>query len=401
MNKETVNERHVKNNVVRFMLLYSARAIALMCASGSLMQTFLATLGFDSSLIYIHTTALQAAGIATIMLMSHWVDKGNLIKRAALSQIPLGLLFLVYVPIAVAKNSSPLTYLILLFVGVVQQISAGLYTVCDYKIPYYIFKPEEYGKIMSIAGIISSLVTLGISAAITYLVGTFGFLNVFPYAAMLSIFCVALSVVSTAYMKSLTESFGNDSEVGLEEKPARVSVFRKKIFWYFAPANLLRGINCGVITVLATIAFELGYNETVTTAMVTVQSVASLLSCTFMALTITRFSYRNTVFVGSLSMLSLPLLLIKNSAIFLIVYAVIIFGRTFVDYGVPAMLLRIVPVEMAGPYNAWRMALHNVGILIGTISATVIPTAALLIIAALTQLVSGVMYWLAKTRSKA
>lgn len=393
MIEKSVNESYVKSNAIIYIIAYSMRAISLMCASGSLIQTFLSTLGFESGLIYVHTTALQAANVATIILASHWADKGSVIKRTAISEIPLGAFFLIYIPIAIAKNSSPITYVLLIIIGAVQQISIGLHTVCDYKMPYYIFKQEKYGKIMSIAGTISSVATLVLSAVMTALVSNFGFLNVFPYAAAVSFLCMAISCVITLQMRNINKEAGAKSGPEADECSVRVNVFREKIFWHFVPANLLRGINSGVITVLAAVAFDLGYSETVTTAMVTVQSIASLVACVLMALMITHFSYKNTVLVGSLTMILFPLLLVKNSLLFLIVYAAIIFGRTFIDYGVPAMLLGIVPVEMAGPYNAWRMALHNAGILIGTISATVIPTAALLVIATLTQLVSGVTYF--------
>ena len=57
----------VSRNKIKAIIAYTARTVALMCASGTLMQTFLASLGFESSLIYLHSTLLQAANVLTIM----------------------------------------------------------------------------------------------------------------------------------------------------------------------------------------------------------------------------------------------------------------------------------------------------------------------------------------------
>ena len=78
--------------------------------------------------------------------------------------------------------------------------------------------------------------------------------------------------------------------------------------------------------------------------------------------------------------------------LYLIIYTVIVVGRTLIDYSIPATLLRVVPVEIAGPYHAWRMVLQNAGMLIATSLATVIPVPYLLAAAAVFQLISGLSY---------
>ena len=128
----------VLQNKILSTIAYTARTVALMCASGPLMQTFLASLGFDTDLIYLHSTLLQAVNVLTVVLFSQWANTGALIKRSAFSILPTGLLFLFYVPFAIASSASPTTYVLLAVIGIAQQISIGLFTVCEYKIPYYI-----------------------------------------------------------------------------------------------------------------------------------------------------------------------------------------------------------------------------------------------------------------------
>jgi hypothetical protein len=78
------------------------------------------------------------------------------------------------------------------------------------------------------------------------------------------------------------------------------------------------------------------------------------------------------------------------------------FGRTFIDYGVPTMLIRIVPVEFAGSYNAWRMVLHQGGSFIATTVAAWLPIPVLLILALLSQGFSGIyfLFFSKKAQSK-
>jgi hypothetical protein len=141
---------------------------------------------------------------------------------------------------------------------------------------------------------------------------------------------------------------------------------------------------------------DLGHTEATITAMVTFQSIASLAGCLIFGVVVTRISPRWTVLLGALSFLMLPLVLLGNPALFLAVYTVVLLGRTFVDYSVPSVLRFAVPVEIAGPYNAWRMLLHNGGTLLATTVAAVIPVEVLLILTVILQLYSGAVYFFEK-----
>ena len=79
-------------NAVRTIVAGAFRAIAVLCSTGPIMQIFLSNLGFSSQWIYIHTTIVYAANIMTIFLCSQWADKGNLIKRTVIVEIPHALL---------------------------------------------------------------------------------------------------------------------------------------------------------------------------------------------------------------------------------------------------------------------------------------------------------------------
>lgn len=91
-------ERHLRNNKLRAIFALALRTAALLAATGPIMQTFLASLGFSSRFIYINTTLVQTANILTSSLCSQWADRGSVIKRSAVCEIPHALLYLCYIP---------------------------------------------------------------------------------------------------------------------------------------------------------------------------------------------------------------------------------------------------------------------------------------------------------------
>ena len=69
-----------------------------LAATGTLMQTFLATLGVEVHLIHIHTTLIQASNVITLLVCSKLANTTRLIRNCALTGLPSALLFLCYVP---------------------------------------------------------------------------------------------------------------------------------------------------------------------------------------------------------------------------------------------------------------------------------------------------------------
>lgn len=384
-------QRHVTKNKIKAIIAYTARTVALICATGTLMQTFLASLGFESSQIYMHSTLLQAANVLTIILASNWANNGSPIKRSAFTTIPIGLLFLCYIPIAIANQATPTSYALLIAIGVVQQIAYGFFTVCEYKTPYYIYKADEYGMMLSVCGIISSVFSLLMGYVIAYLTARFPFVEIMKFAFAISAVLMMIAFVAIYFEKSLRIEEKKEDSSAPKEK-IRVNLMKTSIFTSLIHANLLRGFATGVIGVLAAVALDLGHNEELTASMVSAQSLASLAACAFFALVSKKISERALVIGGSLLVGMIPLLLISSSSLFLMVYTVIMVGRTLIDYGVPSMLLKVVPVEIAGPYHAWRMVLQNAGMLIATTLAAVTPIPYLLTAAAVFQLISGVSF---------
>ena len=385
-----------KNNIL-YSIMGILRAVSLQCASGPLVQTLLAVLGYSTTYIYAFSTILQTASVLTIVFFSRFADKGNIFKRAGLSLCANGITFLFFVPLCFTKTASPIVFALFVGISVVQSVSLGLETVCEYKLPYFVTNVKNYGAICSVIGITSSVITLIMGAAVSALSKIYAYEKIMIVGFILSAIMVIISGLCTLVLKNIS---GKPTEIKKEDKLSLIKMFKEPVFLKLLPANMLRGIGMGVTSVLPAVAIDLGFKEDVTSAMVSVQSAAVLTSCAVFGWLSLKIFPGNFTLIGSLLFLPLPLLLIKNPIVFLCVYAVVFFGRNLVDYGVPSMLVYIVPAEISGPYNAWRLVITNSCTIIGTAIAAVLPIPALLIFTVCIQLVSGFLFLIAKKMRK-
>jgi hypothetical protein len=277
----------------------------------------------------------------------------------------------------------------------VQSICIALWTICEYKLPYFIFSPREYGSALSIGGIVGGLISLGAGVIITRLS------TVMSYAALMLSAClvsVVLMLGCTAFHLGLRPVADAPAAISgsTGRKMGQLEIFRYPLFRKMIPANLMRGFGYGTTTIFAAIALDLGFDTSVATALVSAQSVASLVGCALFGVSISLIHPRFITLAGSLTFCLIPLMLIPNKFVFLAVFALVYLGRTFVDYSVPSILRAAIPVQQAGPFNAWRMLLHNAGTLMATTIAAFIPVTWLLMLTVVFQLCSGLHYFFCK-----
>ena len=381
------------HNRLFFIIAMGLRTVALLCVTGPIMQTFLASIGFSSRWIYIHTSIVQVVNVATISLCSTWADRGNVIKRTAMVELPYALLYLCYLPLCIWKSPSLLSFCILTGICLLQSVCIALWTICEYKLPYFIFTPKEYGSALSVGGFVGGLISLGAGVVITRLAG------LISYAALMFSACLVslvLMLVCTALHLKLRPVAAMPAPAPGKKKINQVAVFRYPVFRRMIPANLMRGFGYGTTTIFAAIALDLGFDAGVATALVSAQSMASLLGCALFGVSISWLPPRFVTLMGSAAFGLIPLMLIPNKYIFLTVFALVYFGRTLVDYSVPSILRAAIPVDLAGPFNAWRMLLHNGGTLLATTIAAFIPVTWLLVLTVACQLISGLHYFLSR-----
>lgn len=391
-------------NKLLYIIAYALRSAALLTATGTLMQTFLTVIGMGPEKIYFHTSAVGAVNVIIILLFAGFSDT-NVIRRSALVQLSGAVLFLFYLPLCMKEQASLFEFILLIAAGCMQSVTTALHTVCDYKLPYFIFKKDEYGGIMAFCGIMYSGISFAVGAVMTALSVKTDYRTLMLFAFIISFIFSAAGAYLTVKLKNISDTAETVTPLNISEKKKNsvLSVIKTPVFLKLLPANLLRGFSTGMTLVFAVIAAEnLGYNEQITTACVSVQSVASLIGCALFGVLSKKVSHRVTIFAGSLTFLLMPLIFIPESPVmFLVITGIIIFGRTLIDYAVPSLLLYAVPVETAGPYNACRMILHNGGSLLATSLAAVLPTSLLIPAAAIMQVISGTVFLLLPLLKKA
>lgn len=380
------------------------RSAALLASTGTLIQTFLVYIGMSAERIYIHTTVTGAVNVLVILLFARFADRGSLIRRTASVLLAGGVLFLCYLPLCFGTDAGLWQFMLLIAAGALQSVSTALHTVCDYKLPYYIIKKEDYGSITAFCGILYSGISFGTGTLMTALSVSFSYSVLMTAAFVIAFMFMTLAALLTYKLKNISEY-----EETVTVKASSVSgqnsvkeVITAPVFYKLLPANLMRGFATGMTLVFAVIAAEnLGYSEQITTASVSVQSVASLAGCVLFGVLSKKLSHGVSIFAGSVTFLLLPLIFIPGKPVlFLIITGIVIFGRTLIDYAVPSMLLYEVPVEIAGPYNAYRMILHNGGSLIATTLATVVPVEILIPLACAMQIISGCVYMISFRKSR-
>jgi len=376
-----------------FIVAMGLRTVALLCVTGPIMQTFLASIGFSSRWIYIHTSIVQVVNVMTISLCSTWADRGNVIKRTAMVELPYALLYLFYIPLCIWKSPSLLSFCILTGICLLQSVCIALWTICEYKLPYFIFTPKEYGSVLSVGGIVGGLISLGAGVVITRLSGLLSYAALMFSACTVSMVLMLICTALHLKLKPVTDISGT---VPAKKKGNQMEIFRYPVFRRMIPANLMRGFGYGTTTIFAAIALDLGFDAGVATALVSAQSIAALVGCTLVGISISYLPPRFVTLMGSATFALIPLMLIPNKYIFLGVFALVYFGRTLVDYSVPSILRAAIPVQLAGPFNAWRMLMHNGGTLLATTIAAFIPVTWLLALTVVCQLISGLHYFLSK-----
>lgn len=384
---------NIKRNIFWNLAAAVITAIAYAAASGTLMQVFLNSMGFSASQIYMRTTVTQAVQIGVNLTCTRIGNRGSFFRTFALIVALEGLLYGCYVPLCLHMSADLSAYLILLVIGILNALATGLTALLNYKLPYLIYRPEDYGKVSAATGILSSVIQMTMGLLMAWLAARFTYQVIMPWVFPIAGLLIMLSgLINFLYLPL------EDPKVLLGSKPEEKKnsgtvwqVLRRPIFYQLAIPCVFRGFSAGMVGVLAVVAAaDLGYSEQITTTMVSVGAGAQLLGCTLFGLLSSRVCPRYMISISSTSFLCLPLLLIPDSPmLFLCLYAVLMVGFYIDIYSVPDLLFRVIPANIAGTYNAYRLMLHQLGMLLATTIASILPSGVILPMALCFQVISG------------
>ena len=388
--------RDVKRNIFLNLAASLFTGIAYAAASGTLMQVFLNSLGFSASQIYMRTTITQAVQIAVSLTCTRIGNRGNFFRTAALLVTLEGLLYGGYVPLCLRMQADWSAYLLLLLIGVLNAVATALVNLLNYKLPYLIYRTEDYGKVASSMGILSSVTQMVMGVLMASLAARYSYQVVMPWVFPAAGVLILIAGMINFLYRPLADPH-TILEPNVKNKKDRATVLQvlsKPIFYHLAIPSLLRGFSGGMVGVLAVVATaDLGYSEQVTTTMVSVGAGAHLVGCALYGFLSSRINPRYLIFVSCASYLCVPMLLIPDSPIlFLCLYAVLLVGFYVDIYSVPDLLFRVIPAGDAGTYNAYRLILHQLGTLLATTLAAFLPSAMILPMTMCFQVISASCY---------
>jgi len=386
-------------NEMKFYVRNGCVYAANLFLSGTLLQTFLSSKGVSGAQIGMVLAALNMAQTITILLFSTVVDRvRNSVKASAIFQMFTPLFALVMLPFTLMQGVSVdvLTGAVLL-AGTVHNIFYGFYCILDYRIPYEIIDMRDYGRLNSINSVVGGVLMVAVSGLTTGLLYLFDDGPVFFCMYLFAALCMAASTLVTKSMKTVDRPVSAEAGKGV----GLLSTLRMRAFWFLLLPNLLRGVNNGVVGMLATVGmFELGLSAAESSAMsiaYTVMSVAGPLA--FFELQ-KRVRLHNLLIVCSAVIPAAMAILTLGGSFgsFIAVYVVLMLVIGIVDNLMPVLVTRIIPYENIGSYTSLRMGTHMAGLSLGSMAAGAalgnVPTAALLAFSGCLQLCSGLSYWM-------
>ena len=116
--------------------------------------------------------------------------------------------------------------------------------------PYYIYRTEEYGMVLSVCGILSSAVSFGVGALFSFLSVRYSYNRIMLAAFGISCVFLLLSGILQYFQKSLLPP-ADTAEEKQKEKIPLSAMFRHEAFSRLFVGNLTRGFANGATTILA------------------------------------------------------------------------------------------------------------------------------------------------------
>ena len=256
------------------------------------------------------------------------------------------------------------------------------------------YKPAEYGHVLSISGLVASALSLFTGVVISWLDTFLSYSQLMLYACIAAAAMMLLSALLHWQYKPIVPLDSAPTPQAKKPEIPIMTLLRYPLFLHLIPANFFRGFGYGTVSVMATIALELGLGESASLSLVSIQAIATIIGCVGFTFSSHKLSLRTIIIVCTLAFLPLPFILTRNIFIFYFAFAAAILGRTFIEYAVPSLMRYVVPPDIAGPFNAWRMLLHNAGTMTATAIAAFIPLEWLLVVTTLLQIITGISYYL-------
>jgi len=150
----------IRTNKYVSLTLSAMLLVCMMVSNGTLLQTFLFTLGFSPKLVYFRNSLVQITNVLILLSCANKSTSGNIIRKYAISCLPNAILMICYLPFCFIPSANSISFILLALIGISQAVISALRTNYSYILPYQLYPAEDYGFINAISGIMSSVISL-------------------------------------------------------------------------------------------------------------------------------------------------------------------------------------------------------------------------------------------------
>lgn len=387
-----------QNNNLKYLMRGMLYSVPTLLMTGSIIQAFMLENGVSEKQVTYYGSVLQIVQVSVMLIASTFVDRlRNIIKIKGfifLFQVSYAVLLAI---ICVASGlSADYKYSLILIGGIVINLILAINNIIAYKVPFQIMNINDYGHLNGKIGILSGVLGASVSALLSYLTSLFNYNGVmFVMYIISALFLIATGLVVLSYKP--INNFENDKK----EKKKDINIFKYKPFYILFIPNLLRGFAAGVFGTAMAVAYYVGIAEKSSgSTLALVLQVATLISSYIFTILSKKKLDDSMILYSSIIMaLSMGLMLVGgNLTVFYISYCVASFFINIINNAVPTAVMRIVDYDHIGQYTTWRMLCHTLGgavasaVVIGMIE--IFGGILTLVISALCQLISGVVYYI-------
>jgi len=398
--------REERFNCALYACRESLHSAALLFISGTFMQLWLLHSGVSSAGIGLFNTLVQVMGLVVMPLRSGLAEKHpNALMESRRYLLPMGLCFLLYVPVFLVGNVGAGTILrVAIVVAMAQQYLEACKGILEYKLVYQIFRPARYGTLSAVSGVAIGVLMVVFSWVMSLLINAHPGEDM-PYFIGMLAGCVmlVLSAWVTGRMKIVSESFDLRPRAKITARQV-MGVLRRKDFSEFIVPSALRGVSGAVIASIVILARRMGIPSEELTKLAAMSSLAYITASGAYYYLDSRVDARWVCLLGSLTYLSLVAMPLCGGAAFMALYFLCCLGSTLLGWAVPVLVMRTIDPDTAGIHNAWRMTLYSVSAavtlyVVGAL-ADHVPPIVFLLVGAVSEVVCGVWYFVLYKRFK-
>ena len=365
-------------NIIYMATKDGALTAAMPMVNGSLIQLFLTNRGVSAYYVGLFSTLVSIITVVGMMLCSYLSEKlPKPLKQYQWLYFLQMAVYLAMIPIGYFHMTPIALFLILSLVACAITFLSSWSGILGYKIPYMTIPFDSYGSYTAVSGAVTGIVGVVSSFAFSAIIS--GNLGGNAYLVCILISCVLMLVAwyCTYRLAPVNKIYDAPSHNTMSIKKL-LEVFRMPLFRKFLVPNTLRGITIGVTNSIALIALYMGLSEGQASMLPIICALGYVLASLLFHFLSKYMPLPVVAIIGSVLVLVLISLPHDMPSVFLSVFLIAYVGRVLVDYAIPVMLIRVVPADIAGIYNAGRSILLNlsstvsvfaVGALLGKISA--------------------------------